>query len=134
MLPLAIFYALYYALIVFFLTIGQPASIAMKPYPVLALETPVVDVAATGILLAIPPLVAATTYLVLFLSTKERPQRFRVALVAAGTIAWFAGSAARDASLATYAPIMLGLLSAWAVSWAYAPPKWIQKRWVARVD
>lgn len=128
MAPLAAFYALYYAAIVFVITLGQPMGVEAAPFPRLALAAPVVDAAAAALLLVIPPLVAAITYLALFLKAEEPTQRMRIVLVAVGTLAWLAGTVLREASVATVTPIALGLLSAWAVSWAYGPPEWARRR------
>lgn len=129
LVPLAIFYALYYAVIVFFLTAGLPTAIEAEPWPQVELAAPVLDAAAATLLLLIPPIVAAATYLGLYLKTDDVSQRARILLVCVGTLVWFAGTLARDTNLAAaWMPLVMGMLAAWAVAWAYAPPKWLAEK------
>lgn len=127
--PLAAFYALYYAALVFLLTAGRPSGVDADPWPRLSLADPVLAAVGIALLLAIPPLVAGGTYLTLY-PKASGPRRLRVALVSAGVVAWFLGALAREATPRSLAaPILLGALAACAVSWAYAPPRWARRRW-----
>lgn len=124
--PLAGFFALYYAALVFFLTLGQPYGIETAPWPRLALANPILDTVSVGVLVVIPPLVAALVYLCLYRKASDSSQRVRILFVTVGTIAWFGGSLAREANAGElWIPLAMGLLAAWAVQWAYAPPRWL---------
>lgn len=127
--PLAGLFSLYYAALVFFLTLGEPYGVATAPFPRLELAQPILDAVSIGVLAIIPPLVAALVYLLLFRRASELSQRVRIVLVSVGTILWFLGALAREAEVADlWVPLVLGLLAAWSVLWAYAPPAWLRAR------
>lgn len=133
---LAVFYALYYGAIVFYLTLGKPIAVAAEAWRArIAYESPVVSAAAGTLLLVLPPLVASATYLLVLLKAKELGRRYRIALVSLSTIAWFVAVLLRDGDgaggLAALAPL-LALVSASAITWAYQPPRWVSRRLAAR--
>ncbi|HEX2021567.1 MAG TPA: hypothetical protein VHH36_02580 [Candidatus Thermoplasmatota archaeon] len=126
--PLAALFAGYYAVLVFLLTLGSPQDVIVDPVPRLAYAAPVVDPRVLGALLAVPPLAAAATYLLLYRQAEHASQRVRLVLVAGATFAWFLAALARDASLSNVWPsILLGLTAAVAVGWAYRPPEWLER-------
>lgn len=132
---LAVFYALYYGAIVFYLTLGKPVAVAAEAWRArIAYESPAVTAAAGTLLLVLPPLVASATYLLVLVKAKELTRRWRIVLVALSTVAWFVAVLLRDGEggpLGALAPV-LALLSASAITWAYRPPAWVSRRLAAR--
>lgn len=128
--PLAVLFALYYGAIVFVVTIGRPVAVAAERARLLY-EAPIVDGVATAFLLVVPPLIAAGTYLALFARTRSASHRYRAGIVGFATLLWSAGLLAREADWLDVLPALLAFASAWSVSWAYAPPKFVAKQLAA---
>lgn len=126
---LAVFYALYYGAILFWLTLGKPIALAADQWRArLAYESPLVGGATGTLLLVLPPLVASATYLLVLLQAKELTRRYRIVLVSGSTLAWFGAVLLRgDATTAALGPL-LALASAFAITWAYQPPRWVSRR------
>lgn len=128
LLPLAVFYSLYYATILYAVTIGRPAAVAVEPWRTsLLYEAPVLDRLATALLLVVPPIVGAGTYLAIYRNARSRAQRFRIAALAAATLAWCVSLVAREADPIAGLPALLALASAFAARWAYEPPTWLRE-------
>lgn len=130
--PLALVYALYYAGILFALTLGRPVGVAVREWGVdLAYAAPAVDAWVLALLIVLPPLMASATYLALLLAVRSATQRLRIVLVVVGTVAWLlamlAGAGPSQAWWSALPPV-LALLAAWSVSWAYHPPAWVRRR------
>ena len=127
--PLAAFYSVYYAAVLFLVTRGIPAGIEADAWhTALVFATPVLSAFAGALLLVIPPLVAACTYFALFLHARSPSQRLRVALVTLSTFAWSAGLLMREFRWASMGPAALGIVAGWSVTLAYQPPEWVRKR------
>lgn len=130
---LAVFLSLYYGAILFYVALGRPVALAVEAWRAqLAYDGAVVDGASSVLLLVVPPLVASATYLFVLVKARELSQRWRIVLASASTVAWFAAVLLRDgeAGPASLAPL-LGLLSAFAITWAYRPPAWVHRRLAA---
>lgn len=129
MAPLAGFYATYYAVLVFLVTRGVPAAVSIEPWRTsLVFATPVMGALAIALLLVIPPLVGGVTYLMLLREAPSRAHRIRIGLISLSTITWSGSIVLREGGLAAAIPVVLGLMSAMSISWAYQPPGWIGKR------
>jgi hypothetical protein len=129
MAPLAGFYAGYYAVLVFLVTRGAPTAVDVEPWRTsLVFVTPLMGGLAIALLLVIPPVVGAGTYLALLKDAPSGAHRLRIVLISVSTLAWSGSIVLRDGGLAAAVPIVLGLLSAASISWAYQPPRWIAKR------
>ena len=126
---LAVFYALYYGAILFYLTLGKPIALAADAWRArIAYESPVVSGAVGTLLLVLPPLVASATYLLVLVKAKELSRRYRIVLVSASTLTWFAAVLLRgDDGMAALGPL-LALVSAFSITWAYQPPAWVSRR------
>lgn len=126
---LAVVFAVYYGALVFVITMGQPSDVHVRAWATqLIFETPLVDALTATLLLVLPPVVAAGTYLFLYFRAHQPTQRFRITLVSAGTLAWCASLVAREASWTAALPALLALVSAWGISWAYHPPTWVRRK------
>lgn len=131
--PLALFYGAYYGILLFVVTRGLPTGVEVRPWgSSLVFADPLLGPLGVASLLVVPPLVAALTYLVLFVWASEQMQRLRVVMVAAATLAWSGGTMLREFDAALL-PAALGLMAGWTVSWAYVPPAWLRERMEKRV-
>jgi hypothetical protein len=129
MAPLAGFYAAYYAILIFLVTRGIPAAIHVEPWRTsLVFVTPVMGALAVALLLVIPPMVGGVTYLALLREAPSRAHKVRIALISLSTLAWSGSIVLRDGGIAAAGPVVLGLVSALSISWAYQPPGWIAKQ------
>lgn len=130
---LAIFYALYYGAVTFYLTLGKPIALAAEQWRArIAYENPVLSAAAGTLLLVLPPLVASATYLLVLVKAKEMSSRYRIVLVSCSTAAWFVAVLLHDGGGAGALAPLLALVSAFAITWAYQPPQWLHRRLEAR--
>ncbi len=129
MAPLAAFYAGYYAVLLFLVTRSAPAAVEVAPWrTALVFATPLLGALAVALLLVIPPVVGAGTYLALLREAPRGAHRARIWLISLSTLAWSGSIVLRDGGLAAALPVVLGLLSAMSISWAYQPPSWIARR------
>lgn len=122
--PIAVGVSLYYAILLFLLTLARPAGFALEPLPHVELADPLVDAPLLAALLVIPAIFAGGTFLALWSKTSEMSQRARVVLVAGATQAWFGATFLREARVdVPMVPLALALLAALAALWAYSPAK-----------
>lgn len=129
MAPLAAFYAGYYAILIFLVTRSVPAAVAIEPWRTsLVFATPMMGALAVALLLVIPPVVGSGTYLFLLREAPSQAHRIRIGLIVLSTLTWSGSIILRDGGLAAAVPVVLGLMSAISISWAYHPPRWIEKR------
>lgn len=128
--PLAAFYAAYYAVLLFLVTRGLPHDVAVEPWRTsLVFSHPVLGAMGVALLLVIPPLVGAVSYLLVLREAPSAAHRARIVIIAASTVVWCASIVLRDGGLvAAVVPAALGLFSAMSISWAYATPSWAAKR------
>lgn len=132
LLPLAIFYSLYYATILFFVTTGRPIGVEVDAWRArLMYAQPIVDRLTATLLLVIPPLVGAGTYLAIYARTSDASARYRIAALTIATVVWCVSLVARESSLAAGLPAILALGAAFAARWAYAPPAFLKARMAA---
>lgn len=132
---LAIFFALYYGIVLFWLTLGRPIAVAADAWRArIAYEDPLLNGALAALLFVLPILVAAATYLLVILQARELSQRWRIVLVCLSTVAWGLATLLRSSGggrLEALTPL-LALASGLAITWAYRPPQWVQRRLDAR--
>lgn len=140
--PLGIFYGLLFiATLALIEYIGSPERIVDNGW---ALETePEVELGfafGLGFTLLIigPQLVAAIAYARLFSKTRDRTQRYRIALITGSIIVWFgSGLVATGAQVSDDLSYQLfsrliGIAGALVILMAYKPPRWIRKRYAIR--
>lgn len=130
--PLAVGHAVYYGVVIFLLTLGQPFDVVLRDSGVqLVPQAPLVNAGVLSLLLIFPALVISATYLGLLSIARNASQRLRVVLITASTLAWMLAMVASEGAVVTWSaslPPVLALVSAWCVTWAYHPPRWIRRR------
>jgi hypothetical protein len=129
MLPLAVFYSLYYATILFFVTTGRPIAVDVDAWHArLLYETPFIDRFATALLLVIPPVVGAGTYFAIYAQTPSRAARYRIVALSIATLAWSVSLVARESNIYAALPAFVALFAAFSARWAYEPPRWVRAK------
>jgi hypothetical protein len=138
LVPLAIFYMLYYALLVYYITASVPESINVERWSTtLDYRSP-----QTGplfvfliVLLLLPQLIGGFAYFTLYFRMTEITQKYRVLLVSWSIIVWFlspliaiAGGLAEQ-DWWQLASRLIGLAAALAILMAYLPPRWLKQRY-----
>jgi hypothetical protein len=138
LVPLAIFYILYYALLVYYITASVPEGVQVERWNT-SLDY---RVSLTGpffafliALLLLPQLIGSVAYFTLYFQVSETTQKYRVLLVSWSIIIWFlsplfalvAGLAEQD--WWQLASRLIGLAAALTILMAYQPPRWLQQRY-----
>ncbi len=137
-IPLAIFYVLYYILLLYWLASLNPIGVDVQEWTAeIDYETEVEDSPMLMLILALlllPQIIGALAYFTLFFRLTDPTQRYRVALVSWSIIVWFSSSyLASIAGLSEYdwwqlVSRFIGLTAALTILAAYVPPKWVRKR------
>jgi hypothetical protein len=137
LLPLSLFYVLYYTLLVYYVTHAAPVGLDVGEWDV-ALEYahpnqgPLFTVVL--VLLVAPAMLASLGYLTFLREVKDRSQRYRILVVSLSIIIWFgsalAGAASNLASLDGWQIFtrLLGAVAATSILLAYHPPRFLQRR------
>jgi hypothetical protein len=138
LVPLAIFYILYYALLVYYITASVPEGVQVERWNTsldyrFSLTGPFF--AFVIALLLLPQLIGGLAYFTLYFQVSETTQKYRVLLVSWSIIIWFlsplfalvAGLAEQD--WWQLASRMIGLAAALTILMAYQPPRWLQQRY-----
>jgi hypothetical protein len=137
-IPLAIFYTVYYVLLVYYITASIPENINMEPWRTsLAYRTPL-----TGpffviliVMLLVPQIVGGLAYFTLYFRVPEVTQKYRVLLVSWSIIIWFLSPFAaiagglEDQDWWQIASRLIGLAAALTILMAYLPPRWLKQRY-----
>jgi hypothetical protein len=135
--PLTVFYAVYWAALLYFIQRSEPIGIIVKGWSAqLAYAKDTTGPLGTVLLLllVLPQIVGAFAKFTLFFRTRERTQRFRIALVSWSIIVWFStGLLTSSPSMAAsdawqLASRLVGLGAALAILVAYQPPGWLRRR------
>ena len=138
LVPLAIFYVIYYALLVYYITASVPESIQLEPWNAsLEYQAP-----QTGpffglliILLLLPQILGGLAYFTLYFQMTEATQKYRILLVSWSIIIWFltpvfalvGGLSEQD--WWQIASRLIGLTAALTILMAYQPPGWLKQRY-----
>lgn len=135
--PLTISYVFYYVLLVYYITVSDPARVEITQWTTrLVYAHPFTGTffALVLVLLVFPQILAALAYFTLFFRVREATQRYRVLLVSWCIILWF-GSAfvASVAGLSRedwwqIVSRLIGLGAAMGILCAYFPPGIIRRR------
>jgi hypothetical protein len=138
LIPLTIFYMIYYVLLVYYYTASAPASVEIGRW-----DTELVfSNSITGpffvflaILLLFPQIIGGIAYFTLYFRVSDATQKYRVLLVSWSIIIWFlspliglAGGVAEQ-DWWQFASRLIGLGAASAILMAYLPPRWIKERY-----
>ena len=137
LVPLTVFYILYYILLVYLITVSDPARVEITRWTTQLvyahpLTGPFFSLAL--VLLVFPQILASLAYFTLFFRVREATQRYRILLVSWCIILWF-GSAfvasAAGLSQEDWWQILsrlIGLGAALGILCAYFPPEIIRRR------
>jgi hypothetical protein len=138
LVPLTIFYMIYYVLLVYYITASVPESINVDRWrTTLDYRTPL-----TGplfvfllVLLLLPQILGAFAYFTLYFRMSEVTQKYRILLVSWSIIIWFVSPvAALAGGLAEQdwwqlLSRLIGLAAALTILLAYLPPRWLKQRY-----
>lgn len=136
--PLAGFYTLYYALLVYYITASGPSHVTVGRWSTtLAYRAPLTGPFFTLIvvLLLLPQILGGLAYFTLYFHVPEATQRYRILLVSWSIILWFTspliaqagGFGQQDAWQLTSR--LIGLAAALTILMAYLPPRWVTSRY-----
>lgn len=138
LVPLAIFYIIYYVLLVYYITASIPESINIDRWR----TTLAYHASLTGpffvvliVLLLLPQIIGGFAYFTLYFRVTETTQKYRILLVSWSIIIWFLSPlAALAGGLAEQdwwqlASRLIGLAAALTILIAYLPPRWLKQRY-----
>ena len=137
-LPLIIFYAAYYILLVYYITASVPSHVDVGRWSAtvayrLPLTGPFFLIVLA--LLLIPQIIGGLAYFSLYFRVREATQKYRVLLVSWSIIIWFisplialAGGLAEE-DWWQFASRFIGLMAAFTILMAYLPPHWLKERY-----
>jgi hypothetical protein len=138
LVPLAIFYVIFYTLIVYYITASVPEGILLERWDA-SVEY---RARQTGpffglliILLLLPQILGGFAYFTLYFQMNEATQKYRILLVSWSIIIWFlspllalvGGLAEQD--WWQIASRLIGLAAALTILMAYQPPAWLKQRY-----
>lgn len=135
--PLALGYTLYFAFLVWYVIQREPQGILVHRWNVEIDYANEVTNPVTQLLVALlilPVLAGALAYFTLYFRTRDREQRYRIAMVSWSIIVWFGSAGAvAESHLAQVdwwqvASRVIGVLAATATLMAYRPPAWIKAK------
>ena len=138
LLPSAVFYIIYYVLLVYYITASIPDTINVGRWS----TTLVYRDPLTGpffimvvVLLLLPQIIGGFAYFSLYFRVQEATQKYRVLLVSWSIIVWFlspvialAGGLAEQ-DWWQLASRFIGLAAALTILMAYLPPHWLKQRY-----
>jgi hypothetical protein len=138
LVPLAIFYIIYYVLLVYYITASIPESINIDRWR----TTLAYQASLTGpffvvliVLLLLPQIIGGFAYFTLYFRVTETTQKYRILLVSWSIIIWFLSPlAALAGGLAEQdwwqlVSRLIGLAAALTILIAYLPPRWLKQRY-----
>ena len=138
LLPLSIFYVIYYILLVYYITASMPNAVEIGRWNTSlayrnALTGPFFVVLVVFLLL--PQLIGSLAYFTLYFKVSETTQKYRVLLVSWSILFWFitplialAGGVAEQ-DWWQLASRLIGLGAAVTILMAYLPPRWLKQRY-----
>ncbi len=141
MVPLALFYLVYYLTIVWYLWQLGPQGVEVSGWTVSLsyAQEPTGPLATVLLVLLVgPQILAALGYFSLLFRVQDRTQRYRVLLVSVAILVWFGSSliasfaGAGGSDLWQVASRAIGLSAALTILAAYFPPRWVQERFGIR--
>jgi hypothetical protein len=136
--PLAVFYMIYYILLVYYITASIPGNVNVGRWS----TTLTYRVPLTGpffvillVFLLLPQIIGGFAYFTLYFRVTDVTQKYRVLLVSLSIIVWFlsplialsGGVAQQD--WWQFASRFIGLAAALIILMAYLPPRWLKQRY-----
>jgi len=138
LVPLAIFYMIYFVLLIYYITASAPSSVNVDRWSAgLAYRTPLAGpfLVLLVVFLLLPQILGGFAYFMLYFRVKEVTQKYRILLVSWSIILWFLSPfAAMAGGLAQQdwwqlASRFIGLAAALTILMAYQPPRWLKQRY-----
>jgi len=138
LVPLAIFYMIYFVLLIYYITASGPSSVNVGRWnTTLAYRAPLTGPLFTLliVLLLFPQIIGSFAYVTLYFRVTEVTQKYRILLVSWSIILWFLSPfAAMAGGLAQQdgwqlASRFIGLAAALTILMAYQPPRWLKQRY-----
>ena len=138
LVPLAIFYIIYYVLLVYYITASVPENISVDRWRTAVdysapLTGPFLVILA--VLLLLPQIIGSIAYFTLYFRVSDVTQKYRILLVSGSIIVWFLSPfAALAGGLAQQdwwqlASRLIGLAAPLIILMAYLPPHWLKQRY-----
>lgn len=138
MVMLAVFYTIYYVLLVYYITASTPGDVNVGRWSTtLAYRTPLTGpfFVLVIVLLLLPQIIGGLAYFILYFRVPGVTQKYRVLLVSWSIIVWFlsplialAGGLAQQ-DWWQLVSRLIGLTAALTILMAYLPPRWLQDRY-----
>lgn len=138
LVPLAVFYIIYYALLVYYIAASVPAGINVERWNT-SLDY---STRLTGpffvfviVLLLLPQIIGGLAYFTLYFQVPGVTQKYRVLLVSWSIIIWFLSpllalvSGLSEQDWWQLASRLIGLAAALTILMAYLPPRWLKQRY-----
>jgi hypothetical protein len=138
LMPLAIFYIVYYTLLVYYITASIPENINLEHWSTsLAYRTPLTGPFFVLLiaLLLLPQIIGGLAYFTLYFRVPEVTQKYRIVLVSWSIIIWFltpfVGFATGLGQQDWWQIVsrLIGLAAALTILMAYLPPRWLKQRY-----
>jgi hypothetical protein len=138
LLPLAIFYLIYYILLVYYITASTPADVSVGRWSTsLTYRAPLTGPLFVLLiaLLLLPQIIGGLAYFTLYFRVPQATQKFRILLVSWSIVIWFlspllalaGGLSQQDWWQLTSR--FIGLAAALTILMAYLPPGWLKQRY-----
>jgi hypothetical protein len=138
LIPSLVFYAIYYILLVYYVTASIPDHITIERWTMtLSYANPLTEsfFVLVIILLLAPQLIGALAYFTIYFRLTDVTQKYRVLLVSWSIIAWFLSPAIAligglsEQDWWQIASRCIGLAAALTILMAYLPPQWLKQRY-----
>jgi len=136
--PLAIFYIIYYFMLVYYITTSIPSDVSVSRWnTTLTYRAPLTGpfFGVVVVLLLLPQIIGGLAYFTLYFRVPEVTQKYRVLLVSWSIIIWFlsplialAGGIGQQ-DWWQLASRFIGLAAALTILMAYLPPRWLKQRY-----
>lgn len=138
LVPLAVFYMVYYVLLVYYITASIPGSVNVGRWTArLVYDAPLTGpfFAILIALLLLPQIIGGLAYFTLYFRVSDVTQKYRVLLVSWSIIVWFLsplfalGGGLAQEDWWQFASRLIGLAAALTILLAYLPPRWVKQRY-----
>lgn len=138
LLPLVIFYFIFYMLVIYYVAAGVPDHVAVSRWSTTLVsqnELPQAVAVLIIVLLLFPQILGSLAYFTLFFRVQEITQKYRVLLVSWSMLIWFASpllSLIGDMDQQDWWQLIgrsIGLAAALTILMAYLPPRWIRQHY-----
>jgi hypothetical protein len=138
LVPLGVFYMIYYILLVYYTSASIPDSVEVGRWgTTLTYRTPLTGpfFIILAVLLFLPQIIGGIAYFTLYFRVTDVTQKYRVLLVSGSIMIWFLSPYAAVAGGVTQhdswqiASRFIGLAAPLTILMAYLPPRWLQERY-----